>query len=64
MENEMENDRILRFKEMQEMIGGYSRTSLWRLQKQDGFPKKLQLGPRAVGWRLSDIQKWIKSLQG
>jgi prophage regulatory protein len=27
------------------------------------FPKPIQLGPRAVGWRQSDIDAWLNSRQ-
>lgn len=24
------------------------------------FPKRLHLGPKSIGWRLSEVQAWIK----
>ena len=56
-------DRIVRFKELQSLVGGYCYTTIWRLEKENKFPKRVKLGPRAVGWRLSDIQDWIKNRQ-
>ena len=30
-----------------------------RLEKQGRFPKRIQIGARRVGWRLSDVEQWI-----
>ena len=52
--------RILRLPEVMEATG-LSRTTIWRMKKRDEFPKSVQLGPRAVGWRSSDIEEWLNS---
>lgn len=54
-------DKILRLRDVQEMTGGQSRTTIWRLEKQKKFPKRINLGGRAVGWRLTEIQEWIQT---
>ena len=51
------NDRILRWKELKAEIG-LSRTTVWRLEQQSEFPKKIQLSPGCVGWRKSEIETW------
>lgn len=38
---------------------GISETTLRRWIAEAGFPKPRQLGPRAVGWRASDVVGWI-----
>jgi prophage regulatory protein len=30
--------------------------------REGRFPKPVRIGPRAVGWRESDIQAWMDSL--
>jgi prophage regulatory protein len=40
---------------------GLSRSTRWRLMKAGQFPQKVQLGPRAVGWRADDIIAWVNS---
>ncbi|HAT1569300.1 MULTISPECIES: helix-turn-helix transcriptional regulator [Kluyvera] len=42
-------------------ITGICRTTRYMMEKEGTFPKKVQLGARAVGWRMSDIQEWIKT---
>ena len=55
-------DRILRQNEVAKTIG-CSRGHLWRLVSQRRFPEPYKLGRRAVGWKSSEIQNWIDSLQ-
>jgi prophage regulatory protein len=50
--------KILRRKDVETMIG-LSRSTIYKLMNQGTFPKAIQLGPRAVGWRISDIEDWI-----
>ena len=51
-------DRIIRAKEVQQLTG-LSRTTLWRLEQRDAFPKRVSLGGQSVGWKLSEVQDWI-----
>lgn len=37
---------------------GLGRSTIYRLMAQNLFPSPMRLGPRAVGWRLSDIDAW------
>lgn len=53
--------RILRFPEVRNRIGGYSRMHVDRLEKAGNFPKRIQIGGNAVGWDESEIEGWIKS---
>ncbi len=53
------SERILRSKEVQEMTG-LSRTTLWRLERNGQFPDRIPLSVGSIGWRLSDIEKWIQ----
>jgi prophage regulatory protein len=41
---------------------GLGRTSLYRRIGAGAFPPPVKLGPRAVGWRESDVDEWIESL--
>ena len=52
------NDRIVRAKEVVEMTGLY-RTTIWRMERYKSFPARVSLGKNSVGWKLSDIQKWV-----
>ena len=40
---------------------GLSKSTRWRLMKAGEFPPKVQLGPRAVGWRAEEIIEWVKA---
>ena len=52
--------RILRLPEVLEMTG-LSRTTVWRLERKGEFPRRVQLGPRAVGWQSSAVEEWLAS---
>ena len=60
----MQTNRILSLPEVQSVVP-YSRSSLWRLEKSGDFPKRIKLTPngRRVGWKESEIQRWIESRQ-
>ena len=62
MSNESPREEILRTKELIRMLG-LSRTSLWRFERDEDFPKRVQLGVRSIGWKLSEINAWIKGRQ-
>lgn len=53
---------ILRRPEVQAQTG-LSRSYLYLLIQRGAFPQSVKLGPRAVGWRQSDIQNWIDGLE-
>lgn len=54
-----QKDRYIRFKELRQKIP-FSRTTFWRLESADKFPKRVQLGPNSVGWLESEVDQWIK----
>ena len=37
---------------------GLSKSTRWRMEKAGDFPQKVQLSPRAVGWRAEEIIRW------
>lgn len=52
-------ERILRLPEVLSTVG-LSRSSLYTLISKGAFPQQIRLSPRTSGWRLSDIEEWIK----
>ncbi|QEM67296.1 AlpA family phage regulatory protein [Geobacter sp. FeAm09] len=58
----METDRIVREQERR-LITGRSKVSWWRDEQAGRVPKRVQIGPGAVGWRLSELLCWLQSLQ-
>jgi prophage regulatory protein len=43
---------------------GLGRSTIYRLMADGAFPAPVHLGPRAVGWRWSDLDQWSASRQG
>ena len=56
-----QTDRIIRTPAVLAMIGNCSRSSVWRWEKAGEFPKRIKIGTRAMGWKLSDIKEWIET---
>lgn len=55
-------DRIIRERECKELTG-LSRTRRYELEQLGKFPRRVKLSSSAVGWKLSDIYRWIESRQ-
>jgi prophage regulatory protein len=55
-------DRIIRLPEVKEITGA-SETSIWRWERQAKFPKRIKIGARMVGWRLSEVNNWLDTRQ-
>lgn len=50
--------RIVTFKELPRLVP-YSRQHILRLEKQGKFPRRVRIGPRRVGWWLSEVLEWL-----
>jgi prophage regulatory protein len=53
-------ERIFRRPDV-EAIVGLGRSTIYDLMARGLFPRPVRLGDRAVGWRESDIHKWLES---
>jgi len=51
---------VLRRPEVQRLTG-LSKSSIYAAMKAGTFPPAVHLGPRTVGWLLSEIQAWLKN---
>lgn len=58
-ENKSPND-LIRVKEVVQMTG-LSKSTLYRLQQHEEFPKSIRLGCRSVAWLRGDIESWIST---
>ena len=52
--------RILRIKDVSDYTG-LSRTTIWRREKNNEFPKRVSLGVSAVGWYEHEVEEWLNS---
>lgn len=53
-------DRLIREAECRK-ITGLSRSTRWRMERRGQFPPRVNLTPYIVGWRLSEVMKWVES---
>ncbi len=56
----LSDKRILRRAEVLERVG-VGKTTLYVWIEREGFPKPVQLGPRAVGWKADEVEAWLDS---
>lgn len=49
---------IIRPKDLQNYTG-LSRTTIWRLEKENKFVPKIQLTEFSIGYKRADIDRWI-----
>jgi prophage regulatory protein len=50
--------RLLRLKQVCELTG-LCRSMIYQLESEGGFPRRLKLATRAVGWVEGEIHVWI-----
>ena len=50
--------KILRPNAVSEKVG-LSKTTIWRRERDGDFPRRLQLGGKAVGWLEAEVDEWI-----
>jgi prophage regulatory protein len=55
----MSDDSILRVKQVGAIVG-LGRTTIWALIRAGKFPPSVQLAGNRVGWRSSEIQRWVE----
>lgn len=47
-----------------EQVLRIGRSTIYGLMSQGKFPKPVRISPRSVAWRVSDIEDYLKKLQG
>lgn len=59
------SEKLLTYKDVQEITGIKSRVTLWKKSKNDNddFPKPYRIGSHFTRWKLSEIQDWIDQLE-
>ncbi len=55
-----------RFLKMAEVLkaSGLGRTSLWRMEGNARFPRRVKISPGRVGWRESEVSAWLEDPAG
>ena len=51
--------RIIRKPELLNIIG-LSDPTIWRMEKNGDFPKRLRLGGNSCGWLEAEVNEWIE----
>ena len=61
MEKRTSNFRVLRIKELTELLQ-VTRQCIWVWEREGKFPRRFKIakGSKAVGWLESDIREWLE----
>lgn len=54
------DDRILRLPQVREKVGRANAT-IWKDVSEGTLPPPISIGPRAVGWRNSELSAWLEA---
>ena len=41
---------------------GLSCSTIYMMMSEGRFPRPIKIGRRAVGWRATDVEEWLKAL--
>ena len=61
MKFDHELDRLIAFNKVQELVGGISQPTIWRMRRAGTFPQPVKISPNRIAWRESDVRAWIDS---
>ena len=53
-----QQNRIIRKPELFSRLG-LSDATIWRMEKSGKFPRRIQIGGKAVGWIDAEIDNWL-----
>lgn len=56
--NDLPPHRLIGRKELLTLVP-YSDVSIWRLERDGLFPRRITIGPNRVAWRLGEVLAWI-----
>ena len=54
-------EKFIPISEVQEMTGGISDTTIWRMRRAKQFPEPVSISPNRKAWRESDIEAWMNA---
>ncbi|MEX6314568.1 helix-turn-helix transcriptional regulator [Providencia manganoxydans] len=57
----MKECRIGSMDEVMVILGVKSRNTIYALEKKLGFPKRIKIGIRRVGYDLNEVIEWLQS---
>lgn len=55
----LQSDQLLRRPAVEELTG-LSRSTLYEMMPKGAFPRPVKIGARAVAWRKSQVDAWIR----
>lgn len=53
--------KLIPFEKVQELVGGISQPTIWRMRRTGTFPEPVSISPNRIAWREADVIAWIES---
>lgn len=51
--------RFLRLPQVIQLLG-VTESTIYRWEREGSFPKRVKIGPRAVGWPEKEVERWLE----
>ncbi|MCG7870246.1 MAG: AlpA family phage regulatory protein [Candidatus Thiodiazotropha taylori] len=58
----LQTQGLLTIKELQRLLGGKSRSTIYRWLEQGRLPQPIRFGPNSIGWPVEVINAWLEDL--
>jgi len=55
---EQNSQRVIRKPELLNMLG-LSDPTIWRMERDGNFPRRIRLGGNSVGWFETEVREWL-----
>jgi prophage regulatory protein len=53
--------KLIPFQKVQELVGGISQPTIWRMRRNGTFPQPVSISPNRIAWREADVVAWVEA---
>ncbi len=53
--------KLIPFEKVQELVGGMSQPTIWRMRRDGTFPQPVAISPNRIAWREADVMEWVEA---
>jgi prophage regulatory protein len=53
--------KLIPFEKVQELVGGMSQPTIWRMRRNGTFPQPVAISPNRIAWREADVVAWVET---
>lgn len=52
--------KLMRWEALKDKLGGLGRTTIYRMEKEGKFPKRIKISRNVVAWQEDQVNEWIQ----